>query len=55
MANNKKQEPIWKQDFPIQSTQATQVSRRDFPKFLCLLSGGLAFGNLFVFSKKRIY
>lgn len=51
MDNNKKQDPTWKQDFPIQSTQATQVSRRDFAKFLCLLSGGLAFGNLFVFSK----
>lgn len=51
MDNNKIKEPNWKQDFPIQSTQATQVSRRDFAKFLCLLSGGLAVSNLFVFGK----
>lgn len=38
----------WKEDFPIQQLEATQVSRRDFAKFLCLVSGGLATGSGYV-------
>ena len=45
MSNEEKESPNWKQDFPIQKQVATQVSRRDFAKFLCLVSGGLAFGT----------
>ena len=35
----------WKEDFPIDQLESTQVSRRDFAKFLCLVSGGLAAGT----------
>ena len=35
----------WKNDFPIRQDEATHVSRREFAKFLCLLSGGMALGN----------
>lgn len=37
--------PKWKQDFPIEQKEATHVSRREFAKFLTLLSGALAVGN----------
>lgn len=35
----------WKKDFPIEKQDATQVSRRDFAKFLTLVSGGLMVGS----------
>lgn len=37
--------PNWKKDFPIRQEKATHVSRREFAKFLGLLSGALALGN----------
>jgi cytochrome b6-f complex iron-sulfur subunit len=37
--------PNWKSDFPIEQKAATHVSRREFAKFLGLLSGALALGN----------
>jgi len=37
--------PNWKNDFPIQTKLATHVSRREFAKFLGLLSGALALSN----------
>jgi cytochrome b6-f complex iron-sulfur subunit len=41
----------WKKDFPIQKQQATNVSRRDFAKFLTLVSGGLMVGSGLVAAK----
>ena len=38
-------EPSWKADFPIESKRATHVGRREFAKFLGLLSGAFALGN----------
>lgn len=40
--------PIWKRDFPIRQDEATHISRREFAKFLCLLSGGMTLGSGFV-------
>jgi cytochrome b6-f complex iron-sulfur subunit len=37
--------PNWKNDFPVEQKAATHVSRREFAKFLGLLSGALAVGN----------
>ncbi|MTI31727.1 ubiquinol-cytochrome c reductase iron-sulfur subunit [Xanthovirga aplysinae] len=47
MAYNSKEKetPNWKKDFPVKKDEATHVSRREFAKFLCLLSGGMALGN----------
>lgn len=45
----------WKEDFPIQQLDATQVSRRDFAKFLCLVSGGLAAGSGYVAAKANFF
>ncbi len=41
-------EPSWKADFPIESKRATHVSRREFAKFLGLLSGAFAVSNGFI-------
>jgi threonine/homoserine/homoserine lactone efflux protein len=41
----------WKKDFPILKQEATQVSRRDFAKFLTLVSGGLMVGSGLVAAK----
>src|SRR3954447_4166313 len=32
-------------DFPIERVEAEHVSRREFTKFLCLVSGGMAVGS----------
>jgi cytochrome b6-f complex iron-sulfur subunit len=45
----------WKEDFPIEQLEATQVSRRDFAKFLCLVSGGLATGSGYVAVKANFF
>ena len=41
----------WKKDFPIKKQESTQVSRRDFAKFLTFVSGGLMIGSGFVAAK----
>lgn len=41
----------WKKDFPIEKQASIQVSRRDFAKFLTLVSGGLMVGSGLVAAK----
>ncbi|WP_348798472.1 Rieske (2Fe-2S) protein [Flavobacterium adhaerens] len=41
----------WKKDFPYEKLQATHVNRRDFAKFLTLVSGGLVVGSGLVAAK----
>lgn len=45
----------WKKDFPIHKQQAQQVSRRDFAKFLTLVSGGLMVGSGLVAAKAHLF
>ena len=46
MENEKHEKvPNWKSDFPIEQKKAAHVSRREFAKYLGLLSGALAIGN----------
>jgi cytochrome b6-f complex iron-sulfur subunit len=45
----------WKKDFPIEKQQATNVSRRDFAKFLTLVSGGLMVGSGLVAVKGHFF
>lgn len=45
----------WKKDFPIEKQQAINVSRRDFAKFLTLVSGGLMVGSGLVAVKAHLY
>jgi len=41
-------------DFPINRVEAEHVSRREFAKFLCLISGGMAAGSGWVAIKDKI-
>ncbi|MBL8005607.1 MAG: Rieske (2Fe-2S) protein [Candidatus Kapabacteria bacterium] len=41
----------WKKDFPINRSEANQVSRRDFAKLLRVISGGMVLGNGIIASK----
>jgi nitrate/nitrite transporter NarK len=49
-----KARPAWEADFPHERVEATHVSRREFAKFLCLVSGGLCAGTAFVAVKDRL-
>ncbi|OQP64015.1 (2Fe-2S)-binding protein [Niastella vici] len=51
MSDNNEKYPDWKNDFPISQSETTSVTRRQFAKFLCLVSGGLATGSAFVAAK----
>lgn len=55
MSDHTAKEPNWKQDFPVERTEATSVSRRDFARFLCLVSGGLAVGSAYVAVKANFF
>ncbi|MDF2190611.1 Rieske (2Fe-2S) protein [Paraflavitalea sp. CAU 1676] len=54
MADETNPAPHWQTDFPIERTEATAVSRRDFARYLCLVSGGLAAGSGFVALKAQL-
>lgn len=45
----------WEVDFPIERQEARHVSRREFAKFLCLVSGGLCVGNAWLSVKNRLF
>lgn len=47
--------PAHEVDFPIDRVEAEHVSRREFAKFLCLVSGGLAVGSAWVAVKERLF
>jgi Rieske Fe-S protein len=42
-------------DFPIERVESEHVSRREFAKFLCLASGGMAVGSGWVAVKDRLF
>jgi Rieske Fe-S protein len=42
------QQPQWRRDFPIDVAQDNHVIRRDFMKFLVLISGAFAAGQVFL-------
>lgn len=48
------EKPAYEVDFPIERIEAEHVSRREFAKFLCLVSGGLAVGNGWVAAKNKL-
>ena len=41
-------QPAWDTDFPIDRVEAQHVSRREFAKSSCVVSGGLADGSAWV-------
>ncbi|MFT3780527.1 MAG: Rieske (2Fe-2S) protein [Nibricoccus sp.] len=50
-----KPKPNWEVDFPVERVESTHVSRREFAKFLCLVSGGLTAGTAFVAVKDKLF
>lgn len=42
------QQPRWRRDFPIDQPQDNYVARRDFTKFLVLISGAFVIGQLWI-------
>jgi nitrite reductase/ring-hydroxylating ferredoxin subunit len=48
------QRPSHEVEFPIERVEAQHVSRREFAKFLCLVSGGMTVGSGWVAVKDRI-
>lgn len=40
------EQPKWRQDFPVETAEDEYVSRRDFAKFLVLVSGAMAVGQV---------
>jgi cytochrome b6-f complex iron-sulfur subunit len=49
------EKPAYEVDFPIERVEAEHVSRREFAKFLCLVSGGLAVGTGWVAVKDKLF
>jgi len=47
--------PAHEVDFPIERVEAEHVSRREFAKFLCLVSGGIAVGNGWVAARDNLF
>lgn len=45
----------WEVDFPIDRQEAQHVSRREFAKFLCVVSGGLCVGSGWLATKDRLF
>ena len=59
MADENKNIPDWKADFPIKKTEAGYVARRDFLKVITLFSGIMAAVNVFIpvfnfFHKRKV-
>ncbi len=52
---NLPEKPAPEVDFPIERVEAEHVSRREFAKFLCLVSGGMAVGSGWVAAKDRLF
>lgn len=48
------QKPAYEVDFPIEQVESEHVTRREFAKFLCLVSGGMAAGSGWVAVKDHI-
>ena len=42
-------------DFPIERAEAAHVTRREFAKFLCLVSAGMVVGSGWVATKDRLF
>ncbi|HVI46691.1 MAG TPA: Rieske (2Fe-2S) protein, partial [Chitinophaga sp.] len=45
----------WKRDFPINSLETSYITRREFARFLCLLSGGFTAGSAYVALRARFF
>ena len=54
MSNDDPKTPKWREDFPYESDNDDYIARRDFTRFLGVVSGGLAAGTGLVLLRSRI-
>jgi cytochrome b6-f complex iron-sulfur subunit len=47
--------PAWAADFPLDRVEAQHVSRREFAKYLLVVSGGLAAGSAWVAVRDKLF
>lgn len=47
-------QPAWRRDFPIDLGQDAYVARRDFTKFMVLISGAFATGQLWILAQSLL-
>jgi cytochrome b6-f complex iron-sulfur subunit len=47
--------PAWEVNFPIERLEAEHVTRREFAKFLVLVSGGMCVGTAWVAVKDKLF
>jgi len=47
-------QPRWRQDFPVDVEQDEYVSRRDFTRFMVVISGAFAVGQLWIVAQNRL-
>lgn len=43
--------PKWREDFPFEAEGDDHITRRDFTRFLCIISAGFATGNAWILGK----
>jgi Rieske Fe-S protein len=48
------EQPVWRQDFPIDTPQDNYIARRDFTKFIVLTSGAFVVGQLSIAGKATL-
>jgi cytochrome b6-f complex iron-sulfur subunit len=53
--NEEPSKPAWEVDFPIERLEAEHVTRREFAKFLVLVSGGMCVGTAWVAVKDKLF
>jgi nitrite reductase/ring-hydroxylating ferredoxin subunit len=54
VSNNDDNSPKWREDFPYESDNDDYIARRDFTRFMLVVSGGLATGSAFVLARSRM-
>ena len=47
--------PAWEADFPVERVEASHVSRREFVKYLCVVSGGMAVGSGYLAVRDKLF
>ena len=53
--NSLPSKPAYEVDFPVERLEAEHVSRREFAKVLCLVSGGMVVGSGWVAVKDKLF
>jgi nitrite reductase/ring-hydroxylating ferredoxin subunit len=55
VSNDDQRSPKWREDFPYESDNDDYIARRDFTRFMVVVSGGLAAGTGLVLLRSRTH